>query len=136
MKRLKMIVLFLAGGLIALAPPVSAARAKLASLDRLQPGLWELRMRDKSGGVEKLCLQSGRQLIQLRHPALQCDQLVLTQSDSEVIMHYTCHGQGYGRTHIRSESDQLIQIDSQGIAGGAPFAFAAEARRIGNCQHQ
>jgi hypothetical protein len=46
---------------------------------------------------------------------------------------YTCRGRGYGRTHIRRETSRLVQIDTQGIADGRPFAFAAEARRVGDC---
>ena len=42
-------------------------------------------------------------------------------------------GDGYGRTHIRKETNALVQIDSQGIAGGKPFQFTAEARQTGRC---
>jgi hypothetical protein len=50
-----------------------------------------------------------------------------------VVVQYTCRGKGYGRTHIRRETGRLVQIDSQGIAGGLPFEFSAEARRVGDC---
>ena len=40
---------------------------QLAMLDRIEPGLWELKMRD-GGRSERLCLNDGRRLIQLRHP--------------------------------------------------------------------
>ena len=40
---------------------------------------------------------------------------------------------GYGLTRIRYETPRLIQLDSQGVANGLPFAFAAEGRRVGNC---
>jgi hypothetical protein len=43
-------------------------------------------------------------------------------------------GQGYGRTQIRRETDGLVQIDSQGIVNGLPFAFSAEGRRTGDCR--
>jgi hypothetical protein len=51
-----------------------------------------------------------------------------------VTVHYTCPGAGYGRTQIRLESAQLVQVDSQGIAQGFPFDFTAEARRVGSCR--
>ena len=74
-----------------------------------------------------------RRLIQLRHPDASCDKVVVQDSPSEVTVQYTCRGRGYGRTHIRKETNRLVQIDSQGIANGLPFEFNAEARRVGDC---
>lgn len=133
MNRLRTIIVALAVALAALAAPVLGQGTALAMLDRLESGLWELRMRDSSGGVERICLQNGRQLIQLRHRSLDCRQLIVADTDTDVIVQYTCPGSGYGRTHIRHETNRLVQIDSQGIIHGAPFSFSAEARRIGNC---
>lgn len=116
-----------------LAVPALAQRVQLAMLDRLEPGLWELRLREVGGGVERVCLRDGRRLIQLRHPAAACDRLVVDDTASEVAVQYTCRGQGYGLTRIRYETPRLIQLDSQGVANGLPFAFAAEGRRVGNC---
>ena len=48
-------------------------------------------------------------------------------------VNYTCPGIGRGRTTIRVETPRLVQIDSQGLDRGAPFALRAEARRIGPC---
>lgn len=121
-----------AGVLLPLAAPVLAQRPPLAMLDGLEKGSWELRLRDKDGGVERICLKKdARRLIQLRHPSDQCDRLIVRDDANEVTVQYTCHGNGYGRTRIRHETNQLIQIDSQGIAGGLPFAFDAEARWVG-----
>jgi hypothetical protein len=50
-----------------------------------------------------------------------------------VTVQYTCRGRGFGRTHIRRETDRLVQIDTQGIADSRPFAFSVEARRTGDC---
>lgn len=117
----------------AFAVPASGQRTALAMLDQLDSGRWELRWRDGSGEVERLCVQDGRRLIQLRHPAAACDVLIVDDGVSEVTVQYTCRGRGYGRTHIRRETPRLVQIDSQGIAEGLPFTFAAEGRRIGDC---
>lgn len=114
--------------------PAAGQRRPLTMLDQLVDGRWELRLR---GGdrrqVERICLRDGRGLIQLRHPEQPCDRLVVEDSPSSVTVQYTCRGRGYGRTHIRMESDQLVQLESQGIAGGLPFDFAAEGRRVGSC---
>ena len=110
----------------------AAKMTSLAMLDRLDRGNWELRVRGKDA-VERICLDSGRRLIQLRHPGHKCTSVVVTDNDKEVTVQYTCPGQGYGRTTVRRETGQLVQVDSQGIANGLPFAFAAEARRVGSC---
>jgi hypothetical protein len=113
--------------------PLLAQRPALAMLGELERGSWELRMREAGGRVERICLRDARRLIQLRHPADNCEPLVVSDTPGEVTVQYTCRGKGYGRTQIRRESNRLIQIDSQGIADGQPFAFSAEARRVGDC---
>ena len=108
-----------------------AQTVQLAMLDRLDPGLWEVRERD-GGAVERICLEEGRRLIQLRHAGATCRQIVTEDSAAAVTVHYTCAGQGSGRTHLRYESPRLVQLESSGIAGRLPFDFSAEARRIGS----
>ena len=82
---------------------------------------------------ERLCLQNGRQLIQLRPGAGPCHNMVVQNESSDVTVQYECQGGDYGRTHIRRESDSLVQIDSQGIIRGEPFSFVAEGRHVGAC---
>ena len=101
-------------------------------LDRLEPGMWELKMRD-GGRSERLCLDDGRRLIQLRHPQVPCRQFVVEDAASAVTVSYTCTGQGSGRTRLRFESPRLVQIESSGIANKLPFDVIAEARRVGSC---
>ncbi len=121
-----------AAGLLALAAPAFGGGPSLAMLDQLESGRWELR--ERSGAVaQRICLQSGRRLIQLRHPGLPCESYVVTDSPAEVVVQYTCRGRGYGRTEVRRETNRLVQIQSQGIVNGLPFAITAEARRIGDC---
>jgi hypothetical protein len=115
------------------AAPLLAQRPALAMLNQLERGSWELRTREAGGRVERICLRDPRRLIQLRHPADNCEPLIVSDTDGEVTVQYTCRGKGYGRTQIRRESNRLVQIDSQGIADGLPFDFSAEARRVGDC---
>lgn len=127
---------FLGKGLAALACVISGAvfaeGVQLAMLDRLAPGLWEVRMRE-GGQADRICLDNGRRLIQLRHPNLTCRQFVIEDGPSAVTVHYTCPGQGSGRTHLRFETPRLVQIESSGLSARLPFDFAAEARRVGDC---
>jgi hypothetical protein len=107
---------------------------QLSVLGRLEAGEWELRTRDDAEAPQRLCLRDGRRLIQLRHAGQKCSRMVVEDTPEQMTVQYTCPGRGYGRTQIRLESQSLVQIDSQGIAEGLPFAFAAEARRLGSCR--
>lgn len=110
-----------------------AAGPQLAMLDRIDAGRWELRIREPGNPAERICLGNGHGLIQLRHQGAACEKFVVQDGPSDVVVQYTCRGKGYGRTHIRRETSRLVQIDSQGISGGLPFEFSAEARRVGEC---
>jgi hypothetical protein len=124
-----------AGASLAIAlmvAPVAAQAPGLAMLGELERGQWQVR--DRAGGAPRLvCLGDARQLLQLRHPRSDCSRYVITDSAAEVTVHYTCPGVGHGRTTIRRETNRLVQIDTQGIASGAPFSDAYEGRRIGPC---
>ena len=102
-------------------------------LDQLQPGQWEVRDRDLSGGRSRLCLESGRGLIQIRHMRETCRSFTVEDTAEAVTVHYTCPGNGFGQTSVRFESAQLVQLETQGIAQGLPFNFRAEVRRVGSC---
>lgn len=117
---------------LGIAVPVAGQRGALGMLDQLEPGRWELRFRD-APVVERLCVRNGRGLIQLRHPQEQCERFIVNDDVNDVTIQYTCRGRGYGRTHVRRVSGRLAQIETQGIAEGLPFNFAAEARRVGDC---
>lgn len=119
-------------GLLALAAPAGGTGRSLAMLDQVEGGRWE--MRERSGSLlQRLCVPDGRHLIQLRHPGVQCDTIVIEDEPARVVVQYICQGRGYGRTRVRRETNRLVQIDSQGIAQGLPFDFSVEARRVGEC---
>lgn len=117
---------------LGLAIPVAAQSDGLSMLEGLTKGEWTIKHRDGSAD-RKICLESGRELIQLRHSEPDCSRFVVEDANSKVTVQYTCPGNGYGRTNIRKETKGLVQIESQGIAAGLPFQFAAEARRTGSC---
>lgn len=115
-----------------LAMPGAAQAPSLALLDKLQPGQWEIRYRDGTP-PQRICVRTGRELIQLRHRQSGCNRFVVEDGASEVAVQYTCKGNGYGRTSIRRESATLVQLETQGIEGGLPFSLTGEARRMGAC---
>lgn len=122
---------------LAWAPAADAERGgiTLAMLDRIAPGQWQVRTRETGGFDGRLCLAEGRPLLQLRHPGQSCRQFVVQDEPDAVSVSYTCGAAGSGLTRIRFENEQLLQIEAQGIARGLPFAFNAEARRMGTCSH-
>lgn len=133
MPRFARLALPLVASLAASAVPALADAPVSALLARIEPGNWELRVREAGGQVERICVREPERLIQLRHPGAACRRIIVEETPSLVTIQYTCPGRGYGRTTIRLESSRLVQIDTQGIAGGLPFAFAAEGRRVGAC---
>lgn len=118
---------------LASASTVPAQAPSLAMLDRLEKGNWQLRERGTNTVVQTMCLGDARRMIQLRHPRGNCSRYVIEDQADAVTVHYTCPGAGHGRTTIRSETNRLVQIDTQGIAEGRPFSQAIEARRVGDC---
>jgi hypothetical protein len=133
-RQLRLIAL---GGIVAcalagLAIPVLAQGNGLAMLSTLAKGEWTIKHRDGTAD-RKICVRTGQELIQLRHRETGCNRFVVEDGAAKVTVQYTCPGNGYGRTSIRRESAALVQLESQGIQGGLPFQFLAEARRTGSC---
>lgn len=130
--RLKWLALPLCAlGLAAVSAPAQAP--ELAMLNKLQPGLWNLKERGSADTSDKLCVRDARKLLQLRHRDLQCSRFVVSDEPDEVTVTYRCPGGGSGRTTIKYEGKGLIQIESQGIAQNSPFAVALEGRYAGAC---
>ncbi len=110
-----------------------AQAPSLAMLDRLEKGRWQLTERGTRAALRSVCLGDARRMIQIRHPRSGCSRYVIEDKPNSVTVHYTCPGAGHGRTTVRSETNRLVQIDTQGIAEGKPFSQAIEARRVGAC---
>jgi hypothetical protein len=105
----------------------------LAALTQLQPGQWDLRSRDDPAQSRSLCIYDVRSLLQVRHGMAQCSRFVIANDPARATIHYTCPGAGHGQTTLRVETPRLVQIDSQGVVNGEPFAFTMEGRRAGAC---
>ena len=131
-RALRLAAVVVASGAFAL--PVAAQAPELAMLAGLQKGAWTLRIRDAAAGVpQRICVRDGRELIQIQHRQPPCRSFVVNDQPDQVTVQYTCAGNGYGRTSIRREGSGLLQVHSQGIHNGAPFAFSGEARFAGKC---
>jgi hypothetical protein len=99
----------------------------------LETGEWELRDRDQGAEVRKLCVSDLKHLLQLQHGHALCRSFIVSDDAHAVTVTYDCAAAGNGRTDLRAETSRLVQIRSQGIADGAPFSFAVEGRRVGEC---
>lgn len=115
------------------ATAVPAQAPSLVMLDGLEKGSWQLRERGSDGVLQTVCVGDARRMIQIQHPRANCSRYIIEDTPKSVTVHYTCPGAGHGRTSIRSETNRLVQIDTQGIADGKPFSQAIEARRAGPC---
>ena len=115
------------------ATAVPAQAPSLAMLDGLEKGSWQLRERGSDTLLQTVCVGDARRMIQIQHPRANCSRYIIEDTPKSVTVHYTCPGAGHGRTSIRSETNRLVQIDTQGIADGKPFSQAIEARRAGAC---
>ena len=120
-------------GALGAGSALAAQGDALGMLAKLQRGQWTVSSRD-GGPSRTVCLGDAAQLVQLRHAGSACSRFVVEDAADKVTVQYTCRGNGYGRTSIRKETNALVQIESQGIEGGLPFQFKAEARRSGACR--
>jgi|EndMetStandDraft_4_1072995.scaffolds.fasta_scaffold242134_2 hypothetical protein len=112
------------------APAQAPAPAALAPLET---GLWEFKEINSTSQPTRLCVTDLRQLLQPLQPTPVCKQFISENDGDHAAVAYDCAARGQGRTSLRVETARLVQIDSQGIAGGRPFAVRYEARRLGAC---
>lgn len=126
----KMLMACLALGV---GPSLAAQGNSGEMLRTLERGQWVVTPRD-GGPARSVCLGNLSRLVQLRHARSLCRRVVTEDAADTVTVQYTCRGNGYGRTSIRKETAGLVQIESQGVEGGRPFQFTAEARRTGACR--
>ncbi len=125
-----------AGAACAVSPGGSApSSGRLTALRQLEKGQWELRERGARpvAGPQRICVGDPAQLLQVKHRDGGCSRFVVADTAQRTVVTYQCDGRGNGRTDLRVETPRLVQIDSQGVIDGAPFAVSIEGRRTGEC---
>lgn len=130
--RQPLAAVFFVGATVAAAAPL-ANESGIAALDQIEAGQWQLQEVGRSGAPRQMCIADPAALIQLEHAGVHCTRIVVSDEPRSATVHYTCPGAGNGRTTIRLETRSAFHIDTQGIAGGAPFDMAFEAKRMGAC---
>lgn len=105
-----------------------------ASLPRAMagPGEWEISKTAGSHG-ERVCLPDAAMLMQWEHRGKPCARTIVNASIDGADVHYTCPGGGFGTSSVQVLTPRSIKIQTQGIAGGQPFAYVVHARRVGDC---
>ena len=103
----------------------------LAALRAVERGQWQLKA--ATGRTRKLCLTKPAALLQLQHGTVQCQHFVMENTPRSATIRYTCAGHGHGRTTLTVETGKLLNLETQGVVDGAPFAEQYEARLLGAC---
>ncbi len=122
---------------LGIACPAAAVLAQATGFDALttlEHGEWELKERGTTELPRRLCIGDASQLLQPKHLGRACKRFVLENNPNNVAVTYDCAQAGQGRTALRVETARLVQIDSQGVSGGSPFALTLEGRRVGACK--
>lgn len=120
---------------VLVAAPASPAAQRPLALAAVEPGLWTVTSAEAGALPRRLCLDDPIRLAQLQHGDADCHRLLVADQPHDATVEYRCAaGAGFGRTSLRVSDGGRVRIDTQGIAGNAPFAFRAEARRDGSCR--
>lgn len=98
---------------------------------QIEPGQWQVRGED--GAVRELCLLDPASLVQQHHAGASCSRMVIADSSTTAVVHYSCPGTGWGRTTFQIRSPRKMRITTQGIDANLPFDESIEARRTGEC---
>lgn len=109
-----------------------AATQQPGPLAQVERGQWELRG-SSGAAIGAVCLGEPLLLAQPMHTPQPCASEIVSFDGHVVTVNYVCPGMGRGRTLLRVETPRLVQIDSQGLSNGTPFALRAQARRTGPC---
>jgi hypothetical protein len=120
----------MAAGLLLAAWP--AATQQPGPLASVEPGAWTLTGAN-GAAIGTLCLGDPLLLGQPQRGGQACTRQIIESDAHSVAVGYSCPGTGRGRTVLRIETPRLVQIDSQGVQNGTPFALRATARRTGPC---
>lgn len=123
------------GSLFMLSPAHAGGTppAQPAALALVQPGQWNLRSAEDPAENRSMCVRDARMLLQIRHGAAQCSRFVISNEARQTIVHYSCPGNGHGRTTLQVDSASVIRLETQGIIDKQPFALMLEGRRVGEC---
>ena len=115
------------------AAGIALSAAALPPILASSGGLWEVSKSATGVNAERLCVPQAAALAQWEHRKGQCTRVVISATETEAVVHYTCSGGGFGESKMRVITPRTLRIETQGISDGFPFNYTLHARRIGDC---
>ena len=97
------------------------------------PALWEVGKSADGAGALRSCVADPGVLAQWEHRRSQCKRTVLTSTNDDAVIEYSCPDGGFGRSHVRLVTPRTLRIETQGISDSYPFAYVLHARKVGQC---
>ena len=119
--------LALAGSAVLLAGATSPS-----VLGQISAGLWEV-SGINGAPATRICVAKPPLLAQVEHRTAKCTRTVLRDTPSAAVIDYVCEGGGFGQSKITMLTPRSVKVETQGIADHAPFAYAVNAKRVGDC---
>ncbi len=121
----------LAAGIGAIVALGAAQRP--AALAVTSGGLWELSGLPGAKLPLRMCVADTAVLAQYEHRGQMCTRLVISDSPTTTVIHYTCPSGGFGRSKLTLLTPRSLRIETQGISDDLPFNYLIQARRVGEC---
>lgn len=104
-----------------------------AALRGVAGGSWEVSRSANGRDATRLCVADPAMLAQFEHRGGACTRVILSDKQSETVIHYTCQGGDFGRTRVTVITPRSLRLDTQGISRGLPFSYQLHARRAADC---
>ena len=117
----------------AMAVVTLGAAQRPAALAVTSGGLWEISGAPGTKAPERMCVADTAVLAQYEHRGQMCTRLVISDTPTATVIHYTCPGGGFGRTKLTLVTPRSLRIETQGISDNLPFNYVLQARRVGEC---
>ena len=130
MKGLRPLLVAAAGTAVILT---LGAAQRPAALAQTSGGLWELDGLPDARLPQRMCVADTSVLAQYEHRGQMCARLVISNTPTVTVIHYTCPNGGFGRTKLTLLTPRSLRIETQGISDNLPFNYVIQARRIGEC---
>jgi hypothetical protein len=130
MKGLKPYLILAAGAAAVLA---LGAAQRPAAIAQTSSGLWEISGTPGAKYPLRMCVADTAVLAQYEHRGQLCTRMVISDTATATVIHYTCAGGGFGRSKLTLLTPRSLRIETQGISENLPFNYVLQARRVGDC---
>lgn len=119
--------------MVAIAAVTLGAAQRPAALSVTSGGMWEISGAPAAKVPIRMCVADTAVLAQYEHRGQACTRLVISDTPTAAVIHYTCPGGGFGRSKLTLLTPRSLRIETQGISDNLPFNYVLQARRVGEC---